>query len=494
MLTGFRVHNFKAFQDTGNIELAPFTLLSGINSAGKSSLIQMLLLLKQSLESSPSQALNPSKGPFLQQSLGDNFYDFLFAHPDLSSATLTYHLAFAYDPSDNEVKLYSALNQLLDFIAVELPKRLFAEVVVRFDWRANGHLHSTVRVADLQIRLNIDENPLVGVHIQAKDEGEYEVEFDASTCSQITELNLTQIEVVDFSHFLPDSFVIYGQPTTQDVTLSLARLFHRLFAAVRRDLSESIYYLSSFRTPPLRVYTTGQTGGMVLNPNGSNFAEVLWRFREQVVPFVNPNGDELELPLRDMVARILRETLGLKQRVQVKPVAQGLDILEVKVQTLGATPALVTLPDVGLGYNQILPIIIQGLLTPHGGLVIFEQPEIHLHPEVQLRLINFFIGLARAGRWVLVETHSNLQVESLCLAIAKAHRDQLEKKVNILFVHPPDEKHPSARIEPVRINSYGEILNWPPYFLPDMASLYEETLAAGLAKQVKEEKRRKMAA
>lgn len=71
MLTGFRVHKFKAFQDTGQIKLAPLTLLSGINSAGKSSLIQMLLLLKQTLDSSPAQALNPSQGPFLAQSLGD---------------------------------------------------------------------------------------------------------------------------------------------------------------------------------------------------------------------------------------------------------------------------------------------------------------------------------------------------------------------------------------------------------------------------------------
>jgi len=57
MLTGFRVQNFKAFQDTGSIDLAPLTLLSGVNSAGKSSLIQMLLLLKQTLESGPPQAL-----------------------------------------------------------------------------------------------------------------------------------------------------------------------------------------------------------------------------------------------------------------------------------------------------------------------------------------------------------------------------------------------------------------------------------------------------
>ena len=81
MLTTFRVENFKVFEDTHQIELAPITLLSGVNSAGKSALIQMLLLLKQTLESGPSQALNPARGPFLAHSLGDNFNDFLFARP-----------------------------------------------------------------------------------------------------------------------------------------------------------------------------------------------------------------------------------------------------------------------------------------------------------------------------------------------------------------------------------------------------------------------------
>ena len=95
MLTGFRVQNFKAFQDTGPIDLAPLTLLSGVNSAGKSSLIQMLLLLKQTLESGPSQALNPGQGPFLEQSLGDNFNDFLF------EALLTFTRSCRCLPSHN---------------------------------------------------------------------------------------------------------------------------------------------------------------------------------------------------------------------------------------------------------------------------------------------------------------------------------------------------------------------------------------------------------
>lgn len=59
MITNFRVQNFKAFEDPGVIDLKALTLLSGTNSAGKSSLLQALLLLKQTLEASGEEKLVP---------------------------------------------------------------------------------------------------------------------------------------------------------------------------------------------------------------------------------------------------------------------------------------------------------------------------------------------------------------------------------------------------------------------------------------------------
>ena len=92
MLTGFRVQNFKVFEDTSFVELKPLTLLSGINSAGKSSILQMLLLLKQTLESRVAQVLNPG-GPLFLGTL-DNF---LFGGgAEDETLTLIYDLTFAY--------------------------------------------------------------------------------------------------------------------------------------------------------------------------------------------------------------------------------------------------------------------------------------------------------------------------------------------------------------------------------------------------------------
>ena len=56
MITKLTLENFKAFGSPSPIELAPITLFVGQNSAGKSSILQALNLLKQTHESRDSGA------------------------------------------------------------------------------------------------------------------------------------------------------------------------------------------------------------------------------------------------------------------------------------------------------------------------------------------------------------------------------------------------------------------------------------------------------
>ena len=46
--------NFKSWRETGPVRMAPLTGFFGANSSGKSGLLQMLLLLKQTAESNDS--------------------------------------------------------------------------------------------------------------------------------------------------------------------------------------------------------------------------------------------------------------------------------------------------------------------------------------------------------------------------------------------------------------------------------------------------------
>jgi hypothetical protein len=54
MITRLRAQNFKSWKDTGDLRIAPLTGLFGTNSSGKTSILQALLVLKQSAEYSPA--------------------------------------------------------------------------------------------------------------------------------------------------------------------------------------------------------------------------------------------------------------------------------------------------------------------------------------------------------------------------------------------------------------------------------------------------------
>lgn len=535
MLTGFRVQNFKAFEDTGLIEFEPLTLLSGINSAGKSSMLQMLLLLKQTLQSGVAQVLNPG-GPLFLGSL-DNF---LFGgSAEDESLTLTYDLTFAYNDRrdvdesnfanqrEREMVIYDTDDliaayeqddvdnitftdrhdvELLDTLKVALPgvshvtpgKGLTCHLKLVFAWGTFGYLkRRTARVDNLQIALSIDAQPLLSLDISPGDPiGSYKLDLlEEGTIPELQNLAFEQLKVDSFDHFLPESFIVV-QPekadSLRDVSPRLAQFLRQLFKRIQSDLSEKVYYLSSFREPPGPSYSGSSTTNR-LDPRGDNFPQVLWQYRDKPVYFAYPDlpypkeNRRYEMPLYDAVAWILREVLGLAQPVTVQPVGKREDLLEVKVDTLGKNSISVTLADVGLGYNQILPVVVQGLLTPPGGLVIFEQPEIHLHPDVQAKLVRFFVGLAKSGRRVLVETHSSHMIEHLCLEIARDNTNWLAHNAQTLFIHAPDTVHKSAHIETIEITPYGEILNWPPSFLPDVTALDEAIIRAGFARQQKEQ-------
>lgn len=71
MLRRLRIRNFKAWQDTRTLRLAPLTILFGSNSSGKSSINQFLMMLKQTARSPDRNAVFDFGGPADPVQLGD---------------------------------------------------------------------------------------------------------------------------------------------------------------------------------------------------------------------------------------------------------------------------------------------------------------------------------------------------------------------------------------------------------------------------------------
>jgi len=149
----------------------------------------------------------------------------------------------------------------------------------------------------------------------------------------------------------------------------------------------------------------------------------------------------------------------------VTPVSARQSLYELSVGTLN-----VALPDVGFGVSQVLPIVVECLRARAGELVILEQPEIHLHPKIQAVLADFFIARASDGVRIIVESHSEYMIKRFCRRIAESTVDNVESLVNMVFV---SQKHDGlAECEKIRLNSFGEIENWPSGFFDSQEDLF----------------------
>jgi hypothetical protein len=80
MITNLRTQNFKSWKDTGDLRLSPLTGLFGTNSSGKSSILQVLLMLKQTVESSDVNRVLHLGGDLKSFVDLGTFYDIIHCH------------------------------------------------------------------------------------------------------------------------------------------------------------------------------------------------------------------------------------------------------------------------------------------------------------------------------------------------------------------------------------------------------------------------------
>jgi predicted ATPase len=72
--------------------------------------------------------------------------------------------------------------------------------------------------------------------------------------------------------------------------------------------------------------------------------------------------------------------------------------------------------NMGFGVSYVLPIIVAALHAPKGSIVIIENPEAHIHPDGQAKLMELLCKAAKAGVQFILETHSDHIVNGLLVA------------------------------------------------------------------------------
>jgi predicted ATPase len=254
------------------------------------------------------------------------------------------------------------------------------------------------------------------------------------------------------------------------------------------QFKKNVKYLGPLRDEPKAIYPLeGYADSTDIGFKGENTAAVLELHKNTEVLYIpssefeskNENKKSKKVTLQTAVSDWLIY-LGVATKFNTSD--KGKLGHELTVST-DETNKLQDLTHVGVGVSQVLPILVLSLLANSDSTLIFEQPELHLHPKVQTRLADFFISQNMLDKQCIVETHSEYLINRLRYLVAVSDGDSLAKNSILYFV---EKEGAHSKYSEIRINKYGVIKDWPKGFFDESEKLASKMLEAAMNKRNKE--------
>lgn len=117
--------------------------------------------------------------------------------------------------------------------------------------------------------------------------------------------------------------------------------------------------------------------------------------------------------------------------------------------------------NVGFGYSYVLPVVVAALLAQKDSLLIVENPEAHLHPAAQSRIMKFLLQEAKEKNLqLIIETHSDHVVNGMRIAVKDGILDA--RDAHVLYFS--DEE---SRVKMITCDKNGTLSDYPDDFLDE---------------------------
>ncbi|MBK6726515.1 MAG: AAA family ATPase [Xanthomonadales bacterium] len=417
------IAGFKSISDPLRVDLGKLTVLAGANSAGKSSLIQPLLLLKQSLDAPFDPRTLRLDGPSVYFSRGSQIFS--------TGIPRKFSVALNYSNRSEELSFLMGDGDQL----VPGPNRLTTgtrEIV--FD--------GTTSRESLR---NFVAERFRGLPQQFSD-----IDIWRWRCGWTVGVNASEYEP--------------GQQESLPRRLPLASCE----GSFTRFL-ERLIHVPGLRGRPSRNYPLTAVGPGYAGPFDSYVASVVKSWQDLKDERLSELGKQLG-------------SMGLSWKIR----AERIDDVQVELKvgrlphaTQGGARDLVSIADVGIGVSQVLPVLVALLAAAPADTVFVEQPEIHLHPRAQRALATPLVDAALRGVNVIVETHSHLLLTELQHRVARGDfRDPSEVKFHWLS---RDEQSGRSRIDTAELTGSGAYGEWPVDFDDVLAETQDAYIAAAHA-------------
>lgn len=408
LIEQIQVKGYKSLVDA-TLHVKPLTLLAGTNSSGKSSIMQPLLLIKQTMEApyQPAGALVLDGAHVQAETAGELMSKstktikqliIIVDGKQTNNPSNQLHLQFKYGVVDANFKIesqYSSAGNLEKRELLLMPDSASEEIIGQFS--INGKVLPILEDAEARIE---DFYGLLGVV------------FTKPSAKPLPITNTIQLRN------------------------SLLNLMHvpGLRGAPKRTYAATFF--SEYIKGTFDLYAAG-----TINQ---------WQQQENKVALIQ---------LNDYLRR-----LGLTDSVTAK--AKNANEVELSVSRLpaGSKPRkkadMVNIADVGIGVSQVLPILVALIAAQEGQIVYVEQPELHLHPRAQVAMAELLTEAANRGVRVIVETHSSLLLLTVQTLIAQ---EKIKNTDVALHWFARDAKGATqvTYVQPDEDGAYGE---WPEDF------------------------------
>lgn len=437
MLCRLRLTNFKSWPSTGDIAIKPITGFFGTNSAGKSSLFQALLLMKQTEES-------------LDQGITVFHFGDYNTLVDLGNYKSVIHR------HDSSKKLELSLGWQSRGFA--LPRsygggRVQPGTAIEFEVRASSGAGDSEQSSILDaMSYSLPDGRTFGMRRRSSG-AEYEV-FARSSTEDFKFYNVTP------PSFPPIVKCSWFPPWAREPRKAPNRVFFDLSYSLR-VLLNSIHYLGPLRARASRIYARSGAHPIDMGQAGELVVDALLSARErrQVIP---QTSDSPSISIDDYVSQWLVR-LGLADEFRVKALAEGRRWFELEMRKTSGS-VMVAMTDVGIGVSQILPVLALCFYVRPRSTIVLEQPEIHLHPSAQSGLADVFADAWKTrGVQTLFESHSEHLLRRLQRRIAEGAIDDDDVALYFCSTDP----NGNSRINELVLDEFGNIANWPKDFFGD---------------------------
>lgn len=493
MITRLSAENYRLFKKSVNIELKPITIFLGANSIGKSSLLRIIPLFKQSILYNRDEPIvwyddnlvdlgnfNISKNKYSdsQQPMSFSF------EYEINNKNTEIKKGFKYGLSAFNRKIYLHRTFLLH---KEIDRNLLAsdKIIVtvdlnlsKIDNKSKVH-YSNINIQFLDYQITIKDGKITVNGLEAGekiDETEEEILkeeiIDIHNYNLINPRDVVEQKILKNFHvhgrgkdeykkqkFLnvpfsdKDTFKkkieeLTNKNNDTDLLYNFVGLLHikDILDTVNMELANILnncQYIAPLREEAHRFYR--MTSRTALEPNGNNAANMIHQFSAKE---------------KERWEKFTINSLNLKFSIDANAQNGNISVLV----TDNAKNIENNLVDTGSGFSQILPILLS--LWKHkenNNVLLIEQPELHLHPKFQ-RMFADTLSNSINSAPIIIETHSKFIVDELGSLIKDSDSPLTEEDINIVMFEY-DETSKTTKIRETYFDKNGNINFWPLGFL-----------------------------